>query len=464
VPELSRGARGYILAIVAAAVAATCAALLQPPRDARQVLLCLVLAILAGLAQLFEVTTPHNKAYVTTLLFLGTAALLLPALPAAVVAALPFAVEQVRKPKPWFIQTFNASSHVLATLAAAITAQAVLHAAGTSTVRLDHLGGFAAAGVAASAVLLLINHATLVGVLYLARGVTPRESGLFGPEGLLTDSALLSLGVVVALLWDLSPGLTLFAIVPIALLQRALHFPALQQASRTDAKTGLFNPAYFREVSGAQLARAEREGEPMTVVVADLDLLREVNNAYGHLAGDLVLTGVADVLRAEVREYDVVARFGGEEFTILLTGANADEGGVIAERIRARMAAQRFTLATAAVPVQVTVSLGIASYPEHGRDLDALLHRADLAVYRAKVEGRNRVRRADPRDDLRAAPADAGATPGSPVARRLGRPGAATPAVPSTDLARTRWRGPASSHRSAPGDGAPPTAPRRRGR
>jgi diguanylate cyclase (GGDEF)-like protein len=78
-----------------------------------------------------------------------------------------------------------------------------------------------------------------------------------------------------------------------------------------------------------------------------------------------------------------VARFGGEEFTILLPGANADEGGVIAERIRARMAAQRFTLATAAVPVQVTVSLGIASYPEHGRDLDALLHRADLAVYRA---------------------------------------------------------------------------------
>lgn len=94
--------------------------------------------------------------------------------------------------------------------------------------------------------------------------------------------------------------------------------PALKRQTQLDPKTGLYNARYFQEALEREIARSDRSNHPMTVVVADLDLLRNINNTYGHLAGDQVLVGVANILKAMVREYDVVARFGGEEYTILM--------------------------------------------------------------------------------------------------------------------------------------------------
>src|SRR5438046_7747278 len=125
--------------------------------------------------------------------------------------------------------------------------------------------------------------------------------------------------------------------------------------------------------------------------MADLDLLREINNNYGHLAGDAVLKGIADVFRQQLRHYDIPARFGGEEFSILLPETPPEQAMEIAERIRRAVAEREFEVETAAEPIRATVSLGVAGFPKDGLDANELIHQADLAVYRGKLQGRNRV-------------------------------------------------------------------------
>jgi diguanylate cyclase (GGDEF)-like protein len=138
-----------------------------------------------------------------------------------------------------------------------------------------------------------------------------------------------------------------------------------------------------------ELARAERFERPAALIMADLDLLRDVNNTYGHLAGDAVLRGVADVLRTQLRPFDIPCRFGGEEFGVILPEAGNDHALAIAERIRRAVAASRFAVPNGDALIRATVSLGVATFPD-SRSADDLVHRADLALYRSKALGRNR--------------------------------------------------------------------------
>ena len=225
-------------------------------------------------------------------------------------------------------------------------------------------------------------------MLHLARGHSPLS--IFTFESLTTDSVLACLGVAVAAFWHVNPWLIAFAVAPLLLVHRSLSVPALQEEARVDPKTGLFNARHFAAELGDELTRAERFQRPMTVIMADLDLLRDINNAYGHLAGDAVLKGVADIFRMQLREYDVPARFGGEEFAILLPETGPEQALEIAERIRRAVAAARFEVETSNEPIKATVSLGIATFPKDGSDVNELIHQADLAVYRAKLQGRNR--------------------------------------------------------------------------
>ena len=167
--------------------------------------------------------------------------------------------------------------------------------------------------------------------------------------------------------------------------------PALQAEARVDPKTGLFNARYFATALTEELGRAERFERPLSLIMADLDLLRDINNTYGHLAGDAVLQGIAEVFRAQLRHYDVPARFGGEEFSILLPETPPEQALEIAERIRRAVADRTFDVETSSEPIRATVSIGVAGYPKDGMDGNELIHQADLAVYRAKLQGRNRV-------------------------------------------------------------------------
>src|SRR5918994_498606 len=231
--------------------------------------------------------------------------------------------------------------------------------------------------------------ALIAPMIRLVNGHPMRQ--LFSYQTLSTEFVFAALGVVLAAFWTGNPWLLPFAITPLLLIHRALSVPQLQAEARVDAKTGLFNARYFASALSEELGRAQRFERPLSLIMADLDLLREINNTYGHLAGDAVLKGIAEVFRAELRHYDVPARFGGEEFSILLPETPPEQAMEIAERIRRAVAGRLYDVETSSEPIRATVSIGVACYPKDAQDPNALIHQADLAVYRAKLQGRNRV-------------------------------------------------------------------------
>ncbi|MEU6794275.1 diguanylate cyclase [Nonomuraea wenchangensis] len=212
---------------------------------------------------------------------------------------------------------------------------------------------------------------------------------LWDKESLLLDIVELCLGISVAIICGLNLALLLLALPPVVLLQRSLLHAQLQAAARTDAKTGLLNAAAWHREADMEIVRARRTGASLALLIIDIDHFKRVNDAHGHLAGDQVLVGVATTLRGQLREYDVVGRFGGEEFVVLLPGADSHEARRVAERLRTRI--RHLAVPADDTLIRVTVSTGVALMNVHGDDLIELLAAADLALYRAKELGRDRV-------------------------------------------------------------------------
>jgi diguanylate cyclase (GGDEF)-like protein len=212
---------------------------------------------------------------------------------------------------------------------------------------------------------------------------------LWNRESLLLDVVELCVGVLIAITCVISPGLLILALPPVVLLQRSLMHQQLQAAARTDAKTGLLNAGAWQREAETELSRAERTHEPLAVLLIDIDHFKKVNDTYGHLIGDQVLIGVAGTLCHQLRDYDVVGRFGGEEFVVLLPGADTVEACRVAERLRSRV--RRLAVPAEEGTVTVTISVGVSLYRTHGQDLIELLASSDLALYRAKESGRDRV-------------------------------------------------------------------------
>src|SRR5579859_2609670 len=347
-----------------------------------------VFAGCAAIAQLFVVKTPRNQAYYTTAAFLIPAALLLPPQLVALVGLAAHVPEWLKYRYAWYIQSFNICNYSIGAMAAWATARGLVAFTHTGA---DYGLRLAVTGMAAAVVFVALNHLLLAPMLHYARGHSYRETGLFEFENLASDLVLASLGVGVAGLWHYAPALIPFTMMPLFLIHRSLAVPQLEEEARVDAKTGLFNARHFGEALAAEFARSARSGRSLSVVMADLDLLRDVNNTYGHLAGDIVLKSVADVFLDGLREYDLAARFGGEEFSILLPGTGREEAMEIADRLRAAVAAAGIRVSGSSEPIRATVSVGVATFPEDAGDPNQLIHQADLAVYRAKVQGRNRV-------------------------------------------------------------------------
>jgi diguanylate cyclase (GGDEF)-like protein/putative nucleotidyltransferase with HDIG domain len=346
-----------------------------------------VLATAASIAQLFFVAKPNGQSYQTTIVFLLAAAIVLPPELVALIGAVQYVPDWLRSRKSWRVQTFNICNTTLDTLAA----WAVFHLVdrwvpiGSSETR------FALAAFMACLAWVTVNHVLLANILRLTSGLSFREIGLFSFESISTDFVLAALGAASAALWVLNPWLIPFSIAPLLLIHRSLAVPQLQAEARVDPKTGLFNARHFAAALQEEMARASRFERPLSLIMADLDLLRDINNSYGHLAGDAVLKGIADVFRAQLRHYDVPARFGGEEFSILLPETPPEEALQIAERIRRAVAESTFEVETSTEPIRATVSIGVAGFPKDATGAQELIHQADLAVYRAKLQGRNRV-------------------------------------------------------------------------
>jgi diguanylate cyclase (GGDEF)-like protein len=160
----------------------------------------------------------------------------------------------------------------------------------------------------------------------------------------------------------------------------------LARAARVDPLTGILNRGGFEERFAQEVERARRNDEQLVLLIADIDHFKQINDRFGHAAGDDVLRRVAEVLSESTRVPDVVARLGGEEFALLLSGAARRQGAEVAERLRRDMA----TIMDAA-GTPVTVCVGVAEFPADGVCCESLFHEADAAVYAAKEGGRNRV-------------------------------------------------------------------------
>ena len=285
--------------------------------------------------------------------------------------------------------TFNVAANTLAGYAAVgVLTAAHQHPALTTSAPLTATTYLVvlAAGIADMAVSALL----VTGAIVLS---TPRLSFVrvaTDPDDNAIDVAGIGLGVLLA--WTLVAwpvAVTIVFGVAVVLHGKVL-VPQFRRAARTDPKTGLLNLPAWTSAARGQVGRAGRAG----LLMIDLDHFKLVNDVYGHLLGDEVLMAVAMAITEVVRGGDVVGRFGGEEFVVLLRGADEDVTVAVAERIRQRV--RGLPVATDNDAVRVTCSVGAAVYPLHGNDLDQLLKAADNALHTAKKCGRNQVRVSHP--------------------------------------------------------------------
>ena len=169
---------------------------------------------------------------------------------------------------------------------------------------------------------------------------------------------------------------------------QSLHATLREQATR-DSLTGLYNRRYFNETIERELARAKREDYPVSVMIMDIDLFKEINDSYGHAVGDEALRLLSGLININIRAGDIAYRYGGDEFVVVMPGASIETA-----RDRADMVCKAFNAALvheSSQSVSATISVGIAIYPEHGDRGSEILHNADLALYKAKQSGRNHV-------------------------------------------------------------------------
>ncbi|KAF0218692.1 MAG: GAF sensor-containing diguanylate [Geobacteraceae bacterium] len=179
-----------------------------------------------------------------------------------------------------------------------------------------------------------------------------------------------------------------------SMIQRASSHESielLERLSITDPLTELYNRRFLEKRMEEELSRSLRNGLHLTVMLMDLDNFKTYNDLCGHIAGDKALKKVAKILRGSVRDMDVVTRYGGEEFCILLPGASKKESIFVAERIRRTIENEVFAGEEDLPQGRLTTSIGISSFPEDGSSANALIDASDIALYRAKSEGRNRI-------------------------------------------------------------------------
>ena len=173
-------------------------------------------------------------------------------------------------------------------------------------------------------------------------------------------------------------------------IQNAHYVERVKQLAYLDGLTGIFNRRFFELRIAEELERAKRFGAGMAVIMVDIDQFKRLNDEFGHLLGDEVLRQVSSIFYQQLRKFDVVCRYGGEEFAILLSQTNPEHALAVAEKLRRSVEIWQFP----GVPRPVTISAGTAVYPDHGSTRDELVKAADAGMYAAKQAGRNQARMA----------------------------------------------------------------------
>jgi diguanylate cyclase (GGDEF)-like protein len=332
--------------MISGGVAITAASLLLWQWSGGQVAAAVLLWLIASISQVlgvrYKAQLKDDKGatwYSPHLIFLFAAALALPAPYFVLVVIVTHLVDWVYERRfknstflvDWYIQPFNMAVHIIG---GTFAHHIFNHISEGPAIGLDFSILSIAAGAIAVLVYLFCNHIMVGMALVTARGLSWKQTGVFGLENLLSDLVLLLFGYSTGLLVAQNPLLSLPSGAMSIFIQRAMMVPNLKKEAMLDAKTGLLNAREFNLQLSAEFNRARRFGRPMSIIFADLDMFREVNNRYGHLAGDDVIGGIAAILRSSSRDYDLVGRFGGEEFVVAMPETLSGEAMGIAERIR----------------------------------------------------------------------------------------------------------------------------------
>jgi diguanylate cyclase (GGDEF)-like protein len=184
-------------------------------------------------------------------------------------------------------------------------------------------------------------------------------------------------------------ALEIFSNQAVTAIQSARAYETTRQMSVRDSLTEAFNHRYFQETLSRELARHERSGQPLALVMLDIDDFKKINDRWGHPVGDLVLRGLVEELTKGVREMDTVARYGGEEFALIFPETTPAKAWVVADRLRNRVAGRLFVTPDLDHALGVTISVGLSSFPEDAGTKHLLIERADQALYQAKRSGKN---------------------------------------------------------------------------
>ena len=258
--------------------------------------------------------------------------------------------------------------------------------------------GVVATVLTAMVAYVAVNRALIYAAMYLAVRPDDPRALLESWQDLALEFATLCLGGLTAIALLFEPWLTFLVVPALAVLQRAVFTKQLEVAATTDAKTGLLNATSWEQLARRDLARAAREQRPASLLMIDMDNFKLVNDMHGHLVGDSVLKAVANCLTDELREYDTIGRFGGEEFVAVLAGVDLATATVISDRLLHRVRALDVATfdETGANLRGLSASIGIGCYPDHASELTDLLQVADAALYRAKANGRDQFAVAKP--------------------------------------------------------------------
>lgn len=235
---------------------------------------------------------------------------------------------------------------------------------------------------------LAINNALILVAIKFSDPAAHIRRHVFERDALVTDLCQLTLATLIALPAAFSPFLLVIALPVVVVMRRLMMHAQLVTAARIDAKTGLLNAATWHVEAELEVSRATRIGSPLAIAIADIDHFKAVNDQHGHLVGDAVLSLLSAAMSGLLRDYDLLGRFGGEEFAICLPHTSPEEALQVAERLREKISLMG-TEAAGALPVNLTISVGVASVELTHRTLDELLAAADAALYRAKAAGRN---------------------------------------------------------------------------
>jgi diguanylate cyclase (GGDEF)-like protein len=378
---------GYVLAVDVVALLGVACSITVVPFRATDIV---PLILLTGCALLYtELSLPIERVQerakdgpyidLNSVWMFAAILLLHPASSAVVIVVSYFSIWVRVRPNELYRRTFSAAATIIAGLAAVAFLRAVSDQSFATMPRNGESFGLV---IVSALVFLIVNTILISTAIYLGTPqARPRDA--LGPlADYALEAATVALGILLA--WGLVDWpATIVLIMGITLvLHRSVLIRQLRDKARADPKTGLLNSASWFEDAAVELARS---GPSTALLMLDLDHFKMINDRHGHLVGDKHLRGVAEVLKAEVRAPDLVGRFGGEEFVVLLPRTALEDALAIAERIRRRIA----TVVVEGIDY-VTVSVGVAAYPEHGATLEDVVSAADCALLAAKTAGRNR--------------------------------------------------------------------------